>query len=84
MKRLIDRIKALERRIFAKLPFWPDDSDKFVEALGVDADCYRKLNADGSTGFDYIAALADTAAEDWRDNDFIDGGDTNDGKRETS
>ena len=83
MKKLLDRLKALERRIFAKLPFWPDDSDKFVEALGVDADCYRKLNADGSTGFDYIAALADTAAEDWKDIDYTDGGE-NDGKREES
>ena len=81
MKKLLDRLKALERRLFAKLPFWPDDSDRFMEALGVDASRYERENADGSTGFDFIAALADTAAEDWRDNDFIDGGE-NDGKRE--
>lgn len=84
MKRLFDRIRALERRLFAKLPFWPDDADKFMLALGVDADSYRKMNADGSTGFDFIAALADTAAEDWRENDYFDGGDNNDGKREKS
>ena len=84
MKKLLDRLKAMERQIFAKLPFWPDDSDQFMEALGVDASRYEKVNADGSTGFDYIAALADTAAEDWRDIDFIDGGDNNDGKREKS
>lgn len=67
MKRLLDRIKALERRLFAKLPFWPNDSDRFIEALGVDASKYAMKNADGSTGFDYIAALADTAIEDWID-----------------
>lgn len=83
MKKLLDRLKALERRIFAKLPFWPDDTDGFMEALGVDADSYRKMNADGSTGFDYLAALRDTAAEDWRENDYFDGGER-DGKREES
>lgn len=82
MKRLFDRIRALERRLMAKLLFWPDDSDRFMEALGVDASRYETENADGSTGFDYIAALADTAAEDWCENDYFGG--ENDGKREES
>lgn len=60
------RLKVLEQKIWAKLLFWPDDSDGFIAALGRDPDEYRVCNPDGSIGFDAITALSITAAEDWR------------------
>lgn len=60
------RLRALEQRILAKLPFWPDDGDSFLESLGADKGKYIVKNPDGSIGYDAIRALSDTAAEDWR------------------
>lgn len=60
------RLRALEQRIWAKLPFWPDDEDGFISALSVDPGKYLTINPDRSTGYDAVRALSDTAAEDWR------------------
>lgn len=59
------RIKVLEQRLLAKLLFWPDDGDSFLESLGADKGKYIVKNPDGSIGYDVIRALNDTAAEDW-------------------
>ena len=60
------RLRELEQRIWAKLPFWPGDGDDFLECLGVDKEKYSMENPDGSIGYDVVRALGDTAAEDWR------------------
>ena len=60
------RIKVLEQRLLAKLPFWPDDGDSFLESLGVDKGKYIVKNPDGSIGYDVIRALSDSAVQDWR------------------
>ncbi len=59
------RLKELEKRIWTRLPHWPNDCDGFLAALGVNVNQYRARNPDGSTGYDVIRALNDTAAEDW-------------------
>lgn len=61
------RISAIETRIRGKIPFYPDDGDGFLAALGVDLKKYRIKNTDGSTGYDVIQALSDLAAEDWKE-----------------
>ncbi len=59
------RLRELEKRIWAKLTFWPGDDDGFLAALGVNREQYRTKNPDGSTGYDVIRALNDTALQDW-------------------
>ena len=66
-KSLLARIAAMEARIRAALPSWTDDRDSFIEALDVDSQKYQVKNPDGSTGYDFMRALSDTAAEDWKD-----------------
>ena len=66
LRELKKRLRQLEKRIWTKLPFWPDDGDGFITALGVDPGKYLSINPDGSAGYDAIRALCDTAAEDWR------------------
>lgn len=60
------RLERLEQRIWIRLPLWPDDSDGFLAALGVDNRRYEVTNPNGSTGFDAISALSDLAAEEWK------------------
>lgn len=60
------RMKAIEGKILSKLPFWPDDSDGFIAALGRDPEQYRVCNPNGSLGCDALRALSDSAADDWR------------------
>ena len=68
---MLNQIKArlvrIEQRIWTRLPLWPDDSDGFLAALGVDNRRYAVTNPNGSTGFDAIRALSDLAAEDWKE-----------------
>ena len=66
-KSLLARLAAMEARIRATLPSWTDDRDRFIDALGVDSQKYQVKNPDGSTGYDFMMALSDTAAEDWKD-----------------
>lgn len=61
------RLERLERRIWAQLPFWPSDDDGFIAALGVNPERFKIINADGSGGYDPIAALSITAKADWRE-----------------
>ncbi|MBR0199425.1 MAG: hypothetical protein IJQ42_04580 [Oscillospiraceae bacterium] len=66
LRAIKERLRELEQRIWAKLPFWPDDGDSFLESLGVDRGKYIVKNPDGSIGYDAIRALSDTAVRDWR------------------
>ena len=66
-KSLMARLAAIEARIRDVLPSWTNDKDRFIEALGVDSQTYQVTNPDGSTGYDFMRALSDTAAEDWKD-----------------
>lgn len=66
---ILDRLEALERRIKAVLPFWSNDDDGFLAALGVDPHKYERRNHDGSVGYDMLAAIRATAADDWADGD---------------
>ena len=61
------RLRQLEKRIWTKLPFWPDDGDGFVSALGVDPERFKIIKADGLAGYDFVAALSATAEADWRE-----------------
>lgn len=65
LREIKKRIKQLEQKIWAKLPFWPDDEDGFISALSVDPGKYLTINPDGSSGYDVIRALNDTALQDW-------------------
>ena len=64
MRNILERLKRLEmsaKALFVSM--FPDDSDNFVGALvGDRAEQYRR-----DTGFDVMAALNDTAGEDWAD-----------------
>ena len=59
------RLRELEKRIWARLPFLPGNDDNFISALGVNPERFKIINADGRAGFDFLAALNSTAAEDW-------------------
>ena len=63
--RLLSKAKAL--LAVAAGVFFPDDMDSFMEALGVDLEKYKRINPDESIGYDFIQALRDTAAEDWKE-----------------
>lgn len=59
---LKERIKRLEKVIeTARRNLYPGDEDGFISALGVNE---KDFEAPGG-GFDFIAALNATAAEDW-------------------
>lgn len=53
------RMEELAARI---APDLPDNVDGFLEALGVNPEAFRQ-----GAGFDFIAALSETAANDWCD-----------------
>ena len=70
MRRIKERLKALEQKLKSAYQFWPDDSDFFIGALGLgdqDKRQFERKNPDGSTGLDFVAALSLTAREDWAD-----------------
>ena len=60
--RLIEKIKRLERKLSIR-SIYPNDEDGFLSALGVDAKRFEKTGG----GYDFIAALNATAAEDWNE-----------------
>ncbi|MBR3474207.1 MAG: hypothetical protein IKH34_03965 [Oscillospiraceae bacterium] len=64
-QRIKQRLASLEQRIWSKFSFWPGNDDNFISALGVDPEGFKMINADGRAGFDFLAALSSTAAEDW-------------------
>ena len=63
----IDKLlsKAQELVCAAMEMLFPLDKDGFLEALSVDKEKYAVELPDGSTGYDFLKALNDTAAEDW-------------------
>ena len=61
------KISTIEMRLKGKISFFPDDSDGFITALGVNPQKYELKNPDGSTGYDAIRVLSDLAAEDWKE-----------------
>lgn len=61
--RLIERIKHLEKKIMGIPPIYPNDEDGFLIALGVDVKRFEQAGG----GYDFIAALNATAAEDWNE-----------------
>lgn len=63
------RIAAMESRIMNIFPCFPDNSDGFLSALGVDPERYAEKNQDGTKGYDAIRALSDCAKEDWSNPD---------------
>ena len=65
-KSLMARLAAIEAKIKDALQSW-NDGDGFVEALGVNLQKYQVKNPYGSPGYDFMRALSDTAAEDWKD-----------------
>lgn len=65
-KSLSARLAAMEARIRDELQSG-NEEDGFVEALGVDLQIYQVKNRYGSIRYDFMRALSDTAAEDWKD-----------------
>ncbi|MFR3145663.1 MAG: hypothetical protein ACLTOT_15715 [Eubacterium callanderi] len=64
----IDKLlsKAQELACAAMEMLFPSDEDGFLEALGINREKYAVELPDGSTGYDFLQALNDTAAdEDW-------------------
>ena len=64
-QRIKQRLASLEQKIWSKLTFLPGNDDNFISALGVNPERFKIINADGRAGFDFLAALNSTAAEDW-------------------
>lgn len=71
----IDKLlnKAHELACAAMEMFFPPDEDGFVEALGAHKEQYAVELPNGSTGYDFLQALNDAAAEDWESEKNIDG-----------
>lgn len=62
--KLLSKARELGRSAMEML--FPPDKDGFMEALGVEKGKYAVELPDGSTGYDFLQALNDTAAEeDW-------------------
>lgn len=59
--------KAQELACVAMEVLFPPDKDGFLEALGINKEKYAVELPDGSTGYDFLQALNDTAAEDWEE-----------------
>lgn len=66
MKRLDKLLKQARRSLSDVLTaLFPADDDAFIEALGVDPARYRVEDSAGNVGYDFMAALNDTAVEVW-------------------
>lgn len=65
--KLLRKAKTLLDRVVEVL--FSDNEDGFLDCLGVDPEKYVHVYADGSFGYDFLSAIADTAAEDWADGD---------------
>ena len=63
--KLLSKARELGRSILVEL--FPPDKDGFIEALSIDKEQYSVELPDGSTGYDFLQALNDTAAEDWEE-----------------
>lgn len=62
--KLLSKARELARSALEML--FPPDKDGFLEALGINKEKYAVELPDGSTGYDFLQALNDTAAdEDW-------------------
>ena len=61
--KLLRKARTLLDRIVDAL--FPDNEDGFLDCLGVDPEKYKRTHADGTFGYDFLAAIADTAKEDW-------------------
>lgn len=63
----IDKLikKAVEMSRSVLITLFPPDDDSFISALGVEPERYERKNRDGTTGYDVMAALDDTAPEVW-------------------
>jgi len=60
---LMDRIKRIENILFkGKENTFPGNKDGFITALGLDKEKFEKPGG----GYDFIEALNETAAEDWK------------------
>lgn len=70
MKRIDALLKKAKKYLSKSLLAWfSGNEDNFVGALGVDPAQYERVAPDGRVGYDIIAALNDTAAEDWSEYD---------------
>lgn len=56
--------KLLEKKIIIE---YPSDNDGFMKALGVNLSRYAVNLPDGTTGYNVLKALNDTALIDWAD-----------------
>lgn len=64
LKRLKSRIERLEMALKeARRNLYPGNEDGFLTALGVNEKDFEKQGG----GYDFIAALTATAAEDWKE-----------------
>ena len=74
MASIKNRLRALEHRLMNLFPRWASDDDGFLEALGIsgpEKEKYRRINPDGSEGFDILNALNKLAATAWEDGDDL-------------
>lgn len=65
--KLLKKAKTLLGKIVIAL--FPDNEDGFLDCLGVLPEKYMHKNPDGTCGYDFLSALADTAKDDWKDYD---------------
>lgn len=64
LDKLLSKVQEMARSALEML--FPPDEDGFLEAMGIDKEKYAVELPDGSTGYDFLQALNDTAAdENW-------------------
>jgi len=65
---LYERLRRIERKLPQSEERYPDNSDHFLDALGIeDIDRYKVVKNGKFLGYDYMKALSDTAADFWDD-----------------
>ncbi len=60
-KAILERLRRAEKLAKQRKPGMPGNTDGFLDALGVDAELFRR-----GDGYDAIAALSSTAKDDWK------------------